>query len=76
MDVNFQTTLINLVLSAIVITILGVALFSWNLAVILFPFWLRVLIVGSLFTHLIIRNTQILLFQKNIKKTNEEYIKN
>ena len=76
MDVASQTIVVNSVLSATVIGMLGVGLFSWNLAATLFPVWIRILIVGSLFTHLIIRTIQTLLSQRDIDETKEQSTQN
>ena len=71
MDAASQPIMLNVVLSVTVISVLGVGLFSWDLAARLFPVWARVLIVGGLFTHLSIR-TLMTITSKDIVEEIEE----
>jgi hypothetical protein len=71
MDATSQPILLNGALSAIVISILGLGLFEWDLATNMFPVWARILIVVSLFAHLIIRTSLTFISRKISEETDD-----
>ncbi|MFH1101915.1 MAG: hypothetical protein V1726_07770 [Methanobacteriota archaeon] len=71
MDDSTHTMTLTVVFSVLVISILGIWLFSWELTRSIIPEWARILIVISLFTHLFIRVSQQTLITRKIIKRSE-----
>jgi|GEM_PF-2774806 hypothetical protein len=58
-----NVVLLNLVVSVVVLVVFGFWISYWDVARVILPDWVRILLVTGLFTHLIVRTMQGFRFQ-------------